>query len=265
MTQNKTLSVLLATLFLALFAAPQCSKSDKPSGSTTGEAAKPPEAVKPAEPAEAAKPVEPAEASKPVEAADSKEDDAKEGAAKDSDDAADEDVVADKAIGDLTRGPDVVFVPTPQPAVDKMLEVAQIRKGDVLYDLGCGDGRIVITAAKKYGVKAFGFDIDPERIKESRENVRKAKMGHLVTIKHADIFTVDLSKANVVTLYLLPTLNVKLMPQLRKLKPGSRIVSFDFDMRGAKPVQVIRDNFGSSSQRTVYKWVVPWKEEKVAR
>src|SRR5574341_1263185 len=135
-----------------------------------------------------------------------------------------------------TRQPDVVYVPTPQGVVDKMLEMAEVKKGDVVYDLGCGDGRIVVTAAKKYGVKAVGFDINPERVKESLENVKSNKVEHLVTIKHADIFTLDLREASVVTLYLLPELNVRLMPQLEKLKAGSRIVSHDFDMRGAKPV-----------------------------
>ncbi len=163
------------------------------------------------------------------------------------------------------REPDVIYVPTPQKVVDKMLELAQVKKGDVVYDLGCGDGRIVVTAAKKYGVKAIGFDINPERIKESLENVRTNKVGNLVTIREADIFTLDLTEANVVTLYLLPSLNVKLMPQLAKLKPGSRIVSHDFDMKGAKPVQVVTVSEGSDDEQdgehTVYKWVVPWEKE----
>lgn len=171
------------------------------------------------------------------------------------------------------RTPDVVFVPTPQAVVDKMLEMAEIKPGDVVYDLGCGDGRIVVTAAKKYGVKAVGFDINPDRVQESLANVKSNKVEHLVTIKEDDIFTLDLSKANVVTLYLLPDLNVRLMPQLAKLKPGSRILSHDFDMEGAKPVQVVHitaenyfskaDNNGnrSKSEHTIYKWVVPWEKE----
>jgi SAM-dependent methyltransferase len=167
-----------------------------------------------------------------------------------------------------SRTPDVIFVPTPQPVVDKMLEMAQVKKGDVVYDLGCGDGRIVVTAAKKFGVKAFGFDIDPQRVKEARENVRTNNVEHLVTIRQADIFTLDLTPASVVTLYLLPELNVRLMPQLQKLKPGSRIVSHDFDMRGAKPVQVhhmtVNDDERSQygmGEHTIYKWVVPWEKE----
>jgi len=172
-----------------------------------------------------------------------------------------------------SRKPDVIYVPTPQEVVDKMLEMAEIKEGDVVYDLGCGDGRIVVTAAKRYGVKAFGFDINPKRVRESLENVRKNNVGHLVTIKQEDIFTLDLSPANVVTLYLLPSLNVKLMPQLEKLKPGSRIVSHDFDMRGAKPVEVYRMNssgdvngddneeYYGDEQHTIYKWIVPWEKE----
>jgi endoglucanase len=201
--------------------------------------------------------------------------------------------VADDNIQAETRKPDVIFVPTPQAVVDKMLEMAEIKTGDILYDLGCGDGRIVVTAAKRYGVKAFGFDIDPVRVRESIENVKSNNVEHLVTIKQADIFTLDLRQANVVTLYLLPELNVKLMPQLVQLEPGSRIVSHDFDMRGAKPVQVhymtitskdkIKDdsedkdnNFREvfkqvfekdfdevywDKKHTIYKWIVPWEKE----
>jgi SAM-dependent methyltransferase len=160
------------------------------------------------------------------------------------------------------KTPDVIFVPTPQEVVDKMLELAEVKKSDVLYDLGCGDGRIVVTAAKRYGVKAIGIDIDPQRIKESRANVRKNGVENLVTIKRGDIFKTDLREANVVTLYLLPDLNVRLMPQLKKLKPGTRIVSHDFDMRGAKPKKVVNvSSDGDEGAHTVYLWVVPWEEE----
>ena len=159
------------------------------------------------------------------------------------------------------REPDILFVPTPYTVVDKMLEMAEVKKGDVVYDLGCGDGRIVVAAAKKFGVKAVGFDIDPQRVKESLENVRTNHVENLVTIKEADIFTLDLSEASVVTLYLLPSLNVKLMPQLAKCKPGTRIVSHDFDMRGAKPVDVQTVSVPGDREHTVYKWVVPWKPE----
>lgn len=161
-----------------------------------------------------------------------------------------------------TKTPDVIFVPTPQEVVDKMLELAEVKEGDVVYDLGCGDGRIPVTAAKKYGVKAVGFDVDPQRIKESKANVEENGVGKLVTIKQEDIFKQDLSKANVVTLYLLPSLNVKLMPQLRKLKPGSRIVSHSFDMKGAKPNKVVQVQSNEGGEHSVYLWVVPWEEEK---
>jgi predicted RNA methylase len=97
------------------------------------------------------------------------------------------------------KTPDVVYVPTPQPVVDKMLELAEVKAGDVVYDLGCGDGRIVVTAAKKFGVKAIGYDIDPQRVKEARENVRKAGVEHLVRIEEADVFTLDLTGASVIT------------------------------------------------------------------
>ena len=163
-----------------------------------------------------------------------------------------------------SREPDIYFVPTPQQAVDKMLELAGVQKGSKVYDLGCGDGRIVITAAKKYGARGVGVDIDLVRVKESRANVAKAKVEKLVTIRHADIFKLDFSDADVVTLYLLPELNVRLMPQLRKLKPGSRIVSYDFDMQGAKPAQVYEGvNAGDGSTYRIYKWVVPWQPAPV--
>lgn len=160
--------------------------------------------------------------------------------------------------------PDIEYVPTPQNVVDKLLDAAKIGKNDVLYDLGCGDGRIVITAAKKYGVKAVGFDIDPVRVAESRANVKNAKLEHLVTIERKDIFTVDLSPASVVTLYLLPELNVRLVPQLQKLKPGSRVVSHDFDMEGVDPVQtwtvIARDHrTPKDREHYVYLWNTPIK------
>jgi precorrin-6B methylase 2 len=156
------------------------------------------------------------------------------------------------------REPDVIFVPTPQDVVDKMLELAQVTKGDLLYDLGCGDGRIVVTAAKRYGCKAVGYDIDPERVNESLENVQKNNVGDLVTIEQKDIFTLDLSQANVITLYLLPSLNVKLIPQLQKLKPGSRIVSHDFRMRGIKPDKVVElhSNYDNEEHK-IYLWTTP--------
>jgi len=162
------------------------------------------------------------------------------------------------------RRPDVVYVPTPQPVVEKMLELAGVTKTDVVYDLGCGDGRIPITAAKKYGCRAFGFDIDPRRVKESRQNVDANGVGNLVTIEQRDIFALDLSGASVVTLYLLPSLNVKLIPQLEKLKPGSRIVSHEFDMHGVTPDRIVEvpGAEGSSLTRRVYLWTTPLKKQQ---
>ena len=160
-----------------------------------------------------------------------------------------------------TREPDVVFVPTPNDVVEKMLQLADVKKGDILYDLGCGDGRIVVAAAKKVGCKAVGYDVDPQRIKESRENVKKSQVEELVKIEQQDIFTLDLSPANVVTLYLLPKLNVKLIPQLKKLKPGSRIVSHDFNMKGIKPDKVVKfKSEEDDSNHTIYLWTTPLKE-----
>ena len=164
-----------------------------------------------------------------------------------------------------TRKPDVIFVPTPQEVVDKMLELAEVKKTDLVYDLGCGDGRIVVTAAKKYGCRAVGFDIDPKRIEESQENVKKSQMEKLVKIQEQDIFKLDLSPANVITLYLLPDLNVKLIPQLEKLKPGSRIVSHDFRMRGVKPdktVTVKEDDEEEGREHKIFLWTTPLKKRK---
>jgi len=170
--------------------------------------------------------------------------------------------------------PDVVYWPTPQVVVDKMLETARVTKNDLIYDLGCGDARSVVTAAKTYGAHGIGFDVNPVRINEARENVRRNNVGNLVEIRQTDIFQLDLSPANVVYLYLLPSLNVKLMPQLSRLRPGSRIVSHDFDMRGAKPKRVvtvrgprdgapdrIRDQNEGEVEHTIYLWEVPWERE----
>ena len=160
------------------------------------------------------------------------------------------------------REPDVIFVPTPHEVVDKMLELADVRPGEIVYDLGCGDGRIPVAAAKKFGVKAWGFDINPVRVKESLETVAKNNDKHLVTIKQADVFELDLSKADVITLYLLPQLNVKLIPQLDKLKPGCRIVSHDFDMQGVRPKKEITFTPQGSREHRIYLWVTPLEKER---
>ena len=129
------------------------------------------------------------------------------------------------------RKPDVVFVPTTDAAVQAMLKLADVKKTDVLYDLGCGDGRIVIAAAKSFGARAVGIDINPVRIQESKENARKAGVEDRVRFEENDLFEADIHEATVVTLFLLSELNVKLRPKLlRDLKPGTRIVSNTFNM-----------------------------------
>jgi SAM-dependent methyltransferase len=147
------------------------------------------------------------------------------------------------------------FVPTPQEVVDRMLELAEISKGDVLYDLGSGDGRIVVAAAARYGVRAVGFEIDPNLVKESREAIRAAGLGHLAEIHEQDIRTVDFSPASVVTMYLYPGANLRLRSAiLRQLKPGSRVVSHDFGMGDWKPDRVDRITDSMGLLRTLYLW-----------
>jgi len=160
---------------------------------------------------------------------------------------------------------DAPFVTTPQDIVDAMLALAGLTSDDVLYDLGCGDGRIVVSAAKQFGCRAVGYDNNPERIKECLENAAKYQVEDLVAFHQEDIFTLDLSGASVVTLYLLPRLNVKLIPQLEKLKPGSRIISHDFDMQGVTPDKVIRV-YSEEQQRdhTLYLWTTPLHLEPAA-
>jgi cyclopropane fatty-acyl-phospholipid synthase-like methyltransferase len=149
----------------------------------------------------------------------------------------------------------VPFVPSPQEVVDKMIELAGVKKGDVVYDMGSGDGRIVIAAAKK-GARAVGFEIDGDLVKESRENIRKAGVQNLAEIRQQDILTVNFSQASVVTMYLLPDVNLKLKPNLLKqLKPGSRVVSHSFDMGDWKP-----DKVEQVDGRTVRLWTIPAKK-----
>jgi SAM-dependent methyltransferase len=154
------------------------------------------------------------------------------------------------------RSPDVIFVPTPQEVVDAMLKLAKVTKNDVVYDLGSGDGRIPITAAKTYGARGVGIDIDPQRIKEANANLAQSGItGNRVRFLNQDLFTTDISDATVVTLYLLPSLNLKLLPKFEKeLKPGTRIVSHSFDMGDWKPEQTI-----TVDSRNVYFWTWPRK------
>lgn len=155
------------------------------------------------------------------------------------------------------REPDVVYVPTPPEVVNRMLAIANVNKNDVLYDLGSGDGRIPITAAQKFGIRATGIDINPERIREANANAQKAGVTNRVRFLNQDLFASNFSDATVVTLYLLPTLNVKLRPQLfQQLKPGTRIVSHDFDMGEWKPDRTEQVNV-NGRVHTVYFWTVP--------
>jgi cyclopropane fatty-acyl-phospholipid synthase-like methyltransferase len=152
------------------------------------------------------------------------------------------------------RAPDVVYVPTPQEVVDAMLELAQVKSTDVIYDLGSGDGRIPITAAQKYGARGVGIDINPERIKEANDNLKKANVGDKVKFLTADLFETNISEATVVTLYLLQSLNEKLRPKLfKELKPGTRVVSHAFSMGDAWPPEKTLNVNG----RTVYFWTIP--------
>jgi len=140
--------------------------------------------------------------------------------------------VADRERAPAPPSPFVEFVPTPHIVVAKMLEVANPSERDVVYDLGCGDGRLVIEAARSYGARGVGFDLDPVRVAEARANVSEAGVDDLVSIAEADVLAVDLRPASVVLLYLLPALNVRLLPQLARLAPGSRIVSHDYAIEG---------------------------------
>jgi SAM-dependent methyltransferase len=155
------------------------------------------------------------------------------------------------------RSPDVIFVPTPQEVVDAMLKLAKVTKNDVVYDLGSGDGRTPITAARTYGARGVGIDIDPQRIKEATENLKACgpACGDRVRFLNQDLFTSNISEATVVTLYLLPSLNLKVLPKLNaELKPGTRVVSHAFDMGDIKPQETQNVN-----GRTIYLWTVPIK------
>jgi precorrin-6B methylase 2 len=164
---------------------------------------------------------------------------------------------AQSAAEEMRAQPEVPFVPTPDDVVQKMLEMANVTNKDVVYDLGSGDGRIVIAAAKMGAARAVGVDIDPERIKESNENAKKAGVTNRVKFINNDLFKTDLSEATVVTLYLLPGVNNRLKPKLlRELRPGARVVSHSFDMDDWEPKQ--QENVDG---RTVYHWVIPEREE----
>ena len=162
------------------------------------------------------------------------------------------------------KQPDVPYVPTTEPAVQEMLKLAGVSKSDVVYDLGCGDGRIVIAAAKQYGARGVGIDINPERIAEARENARKAGVEHLVKFIEQDLFEADIREATVVTLFLLTEVNLKLRPKLlADLRPGTRVVSNTFEMGDWKPEKEARLNDENHEYSYLsskfFLWTIPQK------
>ncbi len=164
-------------------------------------------------------------------------------------------VRAQTSVPETLRMPDVIYVPTPQPVVDAMLRLAKVQKGEMVYDLGCGDGRAVVTAARDFGARGIGVDIDPKRIEESNANVAKAGVSDRVQIKQADLFQMKFADADVLFLYLLPALNVRLRPRiLDELRPGTRVVSNSFSM-----AEWEADEQLEVQDKTIYFWMVPAK------
>jgi SAM-dependent methyltransferase len=177
------------------------------------------------------------------------------------------------AVGEQHKKPDVPYVPTPEKVITEMLKMAEVDKDDVVYDLGCGDGRIVIQAAKELGCRGVGIDINPQRIKDSRENAVKAGVEKKVEFILMDLFEADIGESTVVTLYLLSSVNLRLRPKLlRELKPGTRVVSHDFGMAewNADKSTIIEERFDNYipfdnsrlienfwDKHNVYLWIVP--------
>jgi len=152
----------------------------------------------------------------------------------------------------------VEFVATPQDVVERMLEMAGVTKQDVLYDLGCGDGRILVTAARKYGCRAVGYDLDPLRLREAQASAAQHQVSHLVTVERKDVLKADLREATVVTLYLGTEINARLIPQLERLRPGSRIVSHDFALGDVPPEKTVdMISHGDGLKHTIYLWTCP--------
>jgi SAM-dependent methyltransferase len=158
------------------------------------------------------------------------------------------------------RTPDVVYVGTPYDVVLRMLRLARVKKSDVIYDLGCGDGRMVVMAARKYGARGQGFDIDPERVNAARANVQRNGVGGLVSISQEDLFKLDFSAADVLSLYLLPEINQKLLPQFDKLRPGSRLVFHDYGLDGVEADESFRVTSNEdNASHTLYLYTTPLK------
>ena len=159
----------------------------------------------------------------------------------------------------------ILYVPTEQVVVEKMLQMAKVKKDDIVFDLGCGDGRIVVTAAKKFGAKGVGIDIDPARIKDSMETMRKAGVtDELVDIRQGDALKVkDLERASVIMLYMLPEFMEKLEPQMKaRLKPGTRIVAHDYPFPNMEPDQVVEFETGGSRPKFLYMWTIREPKKK---
>jgi len=152
---------------------------------------------------------------------------------------------------------DVPYVPTPAIIVDQMLEMAQVDGNDVLYDLGSGDGRIPITAAQRFGTRGVGIDLNPERVKEANEKAKLANVTDKVRFIEADLFEVDFSEATVISLYLFPEVNMKLRPKILRMKPGTRVVSHNYDMGDWKPTQTKKVKAPNGTEHTIYLWRVP--------
>ena len=157
------------------------------------------------------------------------------------------------ATAPIPRLPDIFFIPTPDDVITAMLKVARVNKRDVVYDLGCGDGRILIAAAKRFGARGVGIDIDPVRIAEANANAKRAGVSHLVRFETQDLFDTDLREATVVTLYLVTSVNLRLRPKLRaELAPGTRVVSHAFGMGDWEPEQTL-----DVAGRKVFYWTIP--------
>jgi SAM-dependent methyltransferase len=162
----------------------------------------------------------------------------------------------------VTAAQDTIpFVPSPPHVVQRMLELAEIKQGDILYDMGSGDGRIVIEAAKQFGIRGVGIDLNPELVTKARENAAKEGVSHLVDFRAQDGLTVDISEATVVTLYMFKWFNNALRPKLQKLRPGARVIAHDFDIDEWKPTRIEyvkppKDSQDYAESRTLYIWVV---------
>jgi cyclopropane fatty-acyl-phospholipid synthase-like methyltransferase len=153
------------------------------------------------------------------------------------------------------RKPDIGYIPTPQEVVEAMLTLVGVTKDDILYDLGSGDGRVIITAAQQFGTRGVGIDIDPNRIREANENAQQAGVSDRVVFRQQDLFETDFSEATVVIVYLLPHLNIRIRPELfRQLKPGTRVVSHDFDMGEWQPNRIMQ--IQKPEESTLYYWVI---------